>query len=258
MLQFDDATAGILERAYHGSDFRNRRRASFEALQAAPGEHVADIGCGNGLLTRDLALAVGTDGHVSGIDPSPEMRALAEDRLRDLDNVTLMSGTAEALPLADGQLDGAVSLQVFEYLETPLAGLEEASRVLRSGGRIVLGDMHFGTMTWFSRDPERMARMCASWRCHVADAALPETLPALMTKAEFEVNAIVPLTYVDTTLKPDGLARMMIILMENYAVAKDHLSADEARAWAEEQTELANEGRFFMSLTHFVFSARKR
>ena len=117
--------------------------------------------------------------------------------------------------------------------------------------------MHFGTLVWHSDDPLRMARMCASWDRHVANPALPAGLPALLAEAGFEVTAVRPLTTVDTTLRPDGLARMMMILMENYAVANGHVSADEARAWAVEQEHLAGEGRFFHSLTHFVVAGRK-
>ena len=65
MLEVDAATSAILERAYRGADFRNRRKASFKALAPAPGERLADIGCGNGLPTRELALSVGPSGHVT-------------------------------------------------------------------------------------------------------------------------------------------------------------------------------------------------
>lgn len=257
MLQFDQETSAILENAYQGADFRNRRRASFEALAPAPGERIADIGCGTGILTHELALAVGPAGRVIGIDPSAEMLARASARLAGMENVETVEGGAEALPVADGALDAALSLQVFEYLPDPGAALSEVRRALRSGGRLVLGDMHFGTLVWHSDDPLRMARMCASWDRHVANPALPASLPALLAEAGFEVTAVRPLTTVDTTLRPDGLARMMMILMETYAVANGHVSADEARAWAIEQEHLAGEGRFFHSLTHFVVAGRK-
>ena len=182
MLQFDKATYEILERAYQGADFRDRRRESFQALHPQPGERLADIGCGNGLLTRELALAVGPHGEVLGVDPSPDMISLAVERSGDLDNFSLLAGTAEEIPIADRTLDGAMSLQVFEYLEDPRAAVRELHRVLRQAGRSVIGDMHFGTLCWFSEHPARMTRMCDSWRRHVADIALPETLPSIFAQ----------------------------------------------------------------------------
>ena len=257
MLQFDDATARILENAYQGGDFRRRRRASFDALDPSPGQVLADIGCGNGLLTVDLAHAAGPTGQVIGIDPSDDMLALAQRRLEDLPQARLETGTAESLPFVDGELDGAVSLQVFEYLPDPSAAVREACRALKSGGRLVIGDMHFGTLAWHSDLPERMERMKASWNQHVEDPHLPVRLPSILNLNGFAIERVAPVTFSDTDLRPDGTARMMLILMENYAVAKKHLTADDARAWAQEQEHLATEGRFFFTLTHFVIVARK-
>lgn len=259
MLQFGADTARLLEMAYHGADFRRRRAASFDALDPQPGERIVDIGAGNGLLTLDLGRAVGESGRVWGIDPSEDMRTPAVARTSDLPQVTIADGKADALPLDDGSVDGAVSLQVFEYLsdEEVLASLAEAHRVLRANGRLVIGDMHFGLWTWASDDPARMDRMMASWRQHVSNQALPEELPKRFSQAGFTHITVRAIPFLDTVLRPDGLSRMMLILMENYAIAKGHLSADEAAAWAAEQDALASEGRFFHLLTHFVVSARR-
>jgi ubiquinone/menaquinone biosynthesis C-methylase UbiE len=255
MLEFDDATARILEQSYLGKDFRRRRDASFAALAPRPGETLADIGCGNGLLTHDLGLAVGPTGKVTGIDPSDQMLALARARTEGMGQIELVNASAETLPLADGSLDGALSLQVFEYLDDPRPALAEAKRVLRPGGRLVLGDMHFGTLTWHSDDPDRMARMQSSWESHTAWTDLPAHLPKMLEDAGFAVTSVEPLTMLDTRLKPDGIARMMLILMARHAVAKGHLERDEVSAWSDEQDRLAAEGRFFFSLTHVVVTA---
>jgi hypothetical protein len=82
-------------------------------------------------------------------------------------------------------------------------------------------------------------------------------LPGFLRAAGFEVARIVPLTFTDTTLRSVGIARMMMILMETFTVSNGHVRRDEARAWVEEQERLASEGRFFMTLMHFVLSARK-
>ena len=256
MLQFDAETTRLLEAAYLGADFSRRRRASFDALSPAPGETILDIGCGNGMLTAELARAVGEAGRVMGIDPSAEMRAAGEARCSDLPQVSMQHGSADALGVADGSADKAVSLQVFEYLSDIPAALAEVRRALRPGGRLVLGDMHFGTLVWSSDNPDRMARMCASWDHHLEDPATPEKLPRRLRDAGFEVEAVRPLTFLDHRLAPDGLAAMMLILMERYAVAKDHFSAEEAAAWAAEQRQRAADGRFFFSMTHVVISAR--
>ena len=183
MLRFDDATLAILEECYRGRDFQKRRATNLAALSPAPGATICDLGCGNGMLTEDLSRAVGGAGQVIGVDPSPEMLASAKARCASLGNVRLMEGTAEAIPLPDRSVDGLLSLQVMEYVARIDKGLAECARILRPGGRLVIGDMLFSSLIWRSDDPGRMARFNAHWAEHVAWTDLPQRLPEAIVAA---------------------------------------------------------------------------
>lgn len=257
MLEFDEKTARLLEIVYQGADATARRRANFDALAAAPGDTVVDIGCGNGMLTAELARAVGPEGRVIGVDPSAHMRKPAAARCGEFDWVEIVEGAADALPLADGAADKAVSVQVFEYLSDIPAAVAETHRVLRPGGRLTIGDIHFDSLAWHSDDPARMQRIIDAWDHHFTERRVPARLPPILRDAGFELEGIVPATVCDWQLRPDGLASMMIRLMSRFASKNDLVPADEAGAWAEEQEALAAVGRFFFSLTHFVTVARK-
>lgn len=257
MLEFDAETARLLDSVYQGADVTRRRQGSFDALSPAPGETIVDIGCGNGLLTVELARAVGSNGRILGIDPSNDMRRSALDRCRDHDWVEVMEGSADSLPISSNSIDKAVSVQVFEYLKDIPAAVAEARRILKPGGRLVVGDIHFDSLVWHSDDPARMARMVDAWDQHFVERRVPALLPPVLTEAGFAVEQVSPVTICDTQLKPDGLANMMIILMKGFAETKGLLPAEDAQAWAQEQRSLAESGRFFFSLTHFVVSAQK-
>lgn len=257
MLEFDAATARLLEIAYQGADVTRRRRANFDALEPRPGEHILDIGCGNGLLSAEIARAVGPEGRVTGIDPSAEMRALAVERCAEYPWVALVEGTAEALGVADGAADRAVSLQVFEYLPALGPALAEAHRALRPDGRLVIGDWHWDTLVWESDEPDRMAGMIRLWDGHLSERRVPALLPEALAAAGFEAERMIPVTFCDTHLAPDGLAMMMLRLMERYAVAKGAAEGMPA-AWRAEQEDRAAAGRFFFSMTHYVAVARRR
>ena len=157
MLQFDADTSRLLENAYRGSDVVKRRLATLEVLAPRAGETIVDVGSGLGHLTIELSRAVGDAGKVIGVDPSVDMRKAAASQCEGLPNVRILDGTAAALPLDDTSADRAASLQVFEYLSDIPAALVEIRRVLRPGGRLVVGDMHWDSWIWHSDEPERMA-----------------------------------------------------------------------------------------------------
>src|SRR5438477_1308795 len=113
-------------------------RALLDALAIVPGESVLEIGCGSGVIMRELARRTRGANRLIGRDMSPyllrEARALAR-REGLLDHIDFGEGRAEALPLADGAVDVALSSTVFEEGDAELM-LSEIVRVTRPGGRV--------------------------------------------------------------------------------------------------------------------------
>lgn len=257
MLQFDANTARILDDGYQGSDVARRRLANLRALSPRLRDRVVDIGAGTGLLTLDIARAVGERGQVIAVDPSADMRAAGSARCADRKNVQVLEGTADSLPVDDGAVDGAVSLQVFEYLDDIPAALAESRRVLRPGGRLVIGDIHWDSHVWHADDRERMDRILGIWNRHVVETRVPALLPPMLRDAGFNVETVIPELCHDTVFRGDGLARMMTHLIRAYCLQTGLADADEVDAWIAEQERMAAEGRFFFALTHYVVAARK-
>lgn len=99
---------------------------------------VGDLGSGTGAFTEMLAPFVR---RVVAVDQSPEMLVAAKDRLAEHRNVEFHEGELEALPLQSGTLDVAVLLLVLHYLVEPRRALDEAARVIKPGGRLIVVDM---------------------------------------------------------------------------------------------------------------------
>ncbi|MGI9648854.1 MAG: methyltransferase domain-containing protein [Acidimicrobiia bacterium] len=255
-LGFDEETAARLEKLYSAGDVVRRRRLVLEALDAAPGESILDVGCGPGFYVADLAGAVGDGGRVTGVDSSPAMLAGAAGRTTAQTNVTLLEGSATDLPLDDGAVDAVISVQVFEYVEDVDRALDEVHRVLRPGGRMVLWDIDWSTLSWYSDDPERMDRVMRSWDEHLADPVLPRTLAASMAGAGFENVAARGHAFVNRDVGPDSYSGGIVPLVEDY-VAGRGITADEAHEWRAELRELSEAGRYFFSVVQFCFAATR-
>ena len=99
---------------------------------------VGDLGCGTGQVSSALAPFVG---RVIAVDRSGEMLQAARKRVREFANVEVRRGDLEAVPVSDGELDAAILMLVLHHVAQPQAVLEEASRTLRAGGRLLICDM---------------------------------------------------------------------------------------------------------------------
>lgn len=99
---------------------------------------VADLGCGTGANTVELARCVA---HVYGIDNSPEMLRAARQRTAGLENVELRQGEVEAVPVEDGACDGALAVLVLTYVPEPARVVNQMWRILKPGGKAVVVDL---------------------------------------------------------------------------------------------------------------------
>jgi SAM-dependent methyltransferase len=90
---------------------------------------VLDIGCGPGVFEKELS-----DMNIVGIDPSADMLQLARSQNRDV----FTPGKAESLPFQDSCFDGVFFIASLEFAEDYKLAIDEAARVLKEGGKIVI------------------------------------------------------------------------------------------------------------------------
>jgi ubiquinone/menaquinone biosynthesis C-methylase UbiE len=254
---FDQATSRRLERMYAGRDIVNRRRLVRAALAAAPGERILDIGCGPGFYEAELVEEVGTGGSIVGVDASPDMLALARQRCRDYPNVEFLEGAATSPPVEDATFDGAVCVQVLEYVPDATAALAAMQRALKPGGRIVVWDTDFATMSWYSSDPERMGRVLKAYDDHLVHPSLPQTLSARLRAAGFDDVRVTGHCFTTTELSPETHGGAFLPLIAAYVPGHHDVTKQEAMAWEADQRDLDVRGQFFYTCSQFCFSATK-
>jgi ubiquinone/menaquinone biosynthesis C-methylase UbiE len=126
---------GLAPRYDHRTRWINRiRHRAIEALDVREGDCVLDVGCGTGWCIPPLLEAVGATGHVIAFDPSPEMLAVARDRIAGDPRAELICATAEI-----ARLTRPVDAILFSYTHDVLrstAALENLLGQAKPGARV--------------------------------------------------------------------------------------------------------------------------
>jgi arsenite methyltransferase len=257
-LEFDESTARQLEVLYRTRDVLRRRQLVRDALGVSPGERIVDVGCGPGFYVAELLEHAGSDGFVVGIDSSPPMLAVAAHRSKGHDNVAFHEANATSLPVETASFDAALSVQVLEYVADVPAALAEMHRALRIGGRLVVWDVDWATVSLHSTNPARTERILRSWDEHLAHPSLPQTLTSQLQRAGFEDVKLEGHTFATNRFDPDTYGGSLVPFIARFAVGRDGISEDEANAWEAEQRELARSGEFFFACIQFCFTATRR
>jgi len=115
------------------------------------GRDVLDLGCGTGFHLPAFAEDART---VTGVEPHPDLAALAARRTRRFDHVTVLPGTAQAIPLPDAAVDVVHVRWAYFFGPGCEPGLAELDRVVRRGGTALVIDNDGSRSTfgsWFRR-----------------------------------------------------------------------------------------------------------
>ena len=114
-----------------------------EILEPAPGERVLEIGPGTGYYTVELADWVGAQGVVEIFDVQQEMldHTIRAVRERGLWNVNPTLGDAQELGFDDDSFDAAILITVLGEIPDQDGALREIARVLKPGGRLIVGEL---------------------------------------------------------------------------------------------------------------------
>ena len=114
-----------------------------EVLGPEPGERVLEVGPGTGYYTLDMAEWVGPDGTVEVLDVQQEMldHTMGRAAERGIENIKPILGDATEMPYEDGGFDAAYLVTVLGEVPDQDAAMRELARVLKPGGRLVVGEL---------------------------------------------------------------------------------------------------------------------
>jgi ubiquinone/menaquinone biosynthesis C-methylase UbiE len=228
-----------------------RRFLRFVPIRA--GQRVLEVGCGTGVVMRDVAALVGPRGDVVGVDPSRSMveaaRLLARPHpLRRRMRWRLAPGAA--LPFADGRFDATLAITVLLHVADPEAVVREMVRVTRPGGRVAVQDQDFGTVA--VTHPDRTLTERIMWgvaRRMYEEPHSGRRMPALLRAAALGEVRLLTDVFQDTTLEP--FAKSFLERRAESAVRFGIVDAPAAQKWLDGFTELVARGDFVLTFNYY-------
>jgi ubiquinone/menaquinone biosynthesis C-methylase UbiE len=122
-----------------------------EALDPKPGERILEVGPGTGYYALPMAGWLAPGGTLELLDLQREMldHTLRRAGEQGIDGIVATQADATRMPYEDASLDGAYLVLVLGEIPDQEAALRELHRVVRPGGRVVVGEL-FGDPHWVS------------------------------------------------------------------------------------------------------------
>jgi ubiquinone/menaquinone biosynthesis C-methylase UbiE len=245
----------FLDEAGADESFQVYKRQTFALLDIQAGQRILDVGCGTGEDVLRMAERVGPTGLVVGIDGSQFMVATALQRAESFGlPVQLAAGDAHQLEFADESFDACRADRIFMHLESPPQALHEMVRVTRRGGRVLVYEVDFETLTVDVSDRLVTRKIVNVWCDGFRNGWLGRHVPALFQEAGLQDIQVIP-----ATLRLHYPVAMQMVgpgTVER-ACAAGLLSNEEGTAWLEEIHTAHEGGRFFATLTGFIVAGRK-
>ena len=181
-IQRDEEATKIFDDRCLTNDYKNL------ATVLKPGMKVLDVGCGTGSISKDIAMIVGENGKVTGIDNTEKFISSGKESYQNIKNLELIH-----VDLFDfnpeEKFDLIVSARVLQWLSNPKEALLKIKSLLKPNGQISILDYDHTNLDWNPSPPESMQAFYGTFLKWRQDAGMnnriAEDLPNLLEEAGF-------------------------------------------------------------------------
>jgi arsenite methyltransferase len=234
-----------------------QRQIILAALNLQSGDHVLDIGSGNGFLIREIAGILGSTGRATGVDLSDAMTLMARNLCDGLANTKFETANATKLPFDENAFDVVTATQCLSYINQIEVTLAEIYRVVKPGGRVVLIDTDWDTLVWNCTNQSLMNSIMRSYKSIYADAHLPRSFTNKLLDVGFKIVDRRSHTIVNWTHDLNTYAGLQIGFVSAIAQNDCSISEEDLQEWLRDLQEIENRGECFFSLNRYIFCAEK-
>lgn len=231
-------------------------RAYLTDAAIQPGWRALEVGCGTGAVTRALAGWPGVASAV-GVDPSPTFADKARELGAGIPTLTFEEADGRSLPFASGSFDIVVFHTTLCHVPGPEAMLEEAVRVIRSGGCVAVFEGDYATGTLALGDGDPLEACAEAFREHfIHDPWLVRRLPSMVRSVGLQINSVRSHGYVEA-VQPGFMLPGWVDRGADALVASGRIGADMGATLKSEARRRVAAGEYFGHIAYMSVIARK-
>jgi ubiquinone/menaquinone biosynthesis C-methylase UbiE len=251
-----DRLAETLELRANESQQRTMLEEYLTHIVFGEAARVLEVECGTGAIARVLARWPGV-GEAVGVDPSPDFVDRAQQFGRDIQNLTFEVADGRELPFPDQYFDVVAFHTTLCHLPNPERAIDEAHRVLRTGGCLSVFDGDYTTITVALSDHDPLqACVDAVITTGLENRWLVRRLPALVHSAGFEVRRFHSHGYLQT--EDPVYMQNLVERGADLLHGSGTIGAELCEALKVESRASALAGRFFGFIAYASVAAVKR
>jgi SAM-dependent methyltransferase len=244
---------------------RDARHALLAELASPWRGWLVDLGCGDGATLVGLLQRTGGAGRVLGLDRDARALARAAGKLRTSGGEIgfVRAELSMQVPLASSSVDRVVCHNVMECVPDPAALLAEIARILRPGGRAVIGHSDYDTMVFAGAELSMTRRMVhafcdtqQAWMDAV-DGTIGRRLPALVASSPLRVDHVQAQVLLEDAFVPDSTGFALASGAASVAVRAAACTQAEAEGWLESLHDAHSQGQYLFSVNDYLVVTTK-
>ena len=232
---------------------RRLRRRFLRFIPIRSGQRVLEVGCGTGVVLRDVGALVGSRGYAVGVDQSRALVAAARGLIaRDprRGQLAVRWAAGEQLPFRQPRFDVTLAVTVILHVADPLRIVKEMARVTRPGGHVAVQDQDFGTVAVAHPDRALTDQIMGGVAARMYEEPYSgRRLPGLLRAVGLERVRLLTDIYQDTTLTP--YTKTFLERRAERAVTWRIVDAAAAQRWLDGFTALVAAGAFVMTMNYY-------
>ena len=229
------------------------RRRFLKFAGVRPGAHVLEVGCGTGVVLRDLAVLAGARGRVVGVDVSRTLATAARDLCGDVSGrapITIRTADGARLPFRAARFDAALAITVVLHVADPAALVREMVRVTKRGGVVGLQDQDFGTIAVTHPERDLTDRIMRGVAARMYEEPYSgRRLFGLLRAAGLEDVKLLTDAYQDTDMEP--YTKAFLERRAENALRFGIVDEPTAERWLDGFNAIVAAGSFVMTMNYY-------